>query len=213
MPCLRVLQMRLTQAQEAQIQALARSLMGERKAHPLRERGFILRHGQRTARGVLALRAQLTDDASHDEALRVAALFHDVGKGIEPHARYGAALAREALQALLPAGMLEEVCALIAAHCDRRAENFWAQVLQDADILDHFGSVEIGLSFQYGAYTEGGMDETLQWYRTEFAAYAAHVRERLHFDPSRAVFDEKIAFTLAFVRRLACEAAGDYPKE
>ena len=76
------------------LDALAQKLMANHKAHVMRERGFIYRHGRRVARGVILLREAVTPNTSQDDALRVAAMFHDVGKGIEPHEQSGAALAR-----------------------------------------------------------------------------------------------------------------------
>jgi uncharacterized protein len=88
------------------LDALAQKQMAQRKAHPMRETGFIYRHGRRVAASVCRLRARITDDASHDEALRIAGLFHDIGKGIEPHARSGAVLARDLLAEHLPDDLL-----------------------------------------------------------------------------------------------------------
>jgi hypothetical protein len=103
------------------LDALAQKQMAHRKAHPMRETGFIYRHGRRVAASVCHLRARVTDDASHDDALRIAGLFHDIGKGIEPHARSGALLARDLLAEYLPKALLDEVVALIANHCNHDA--------------------------------------------------------------------------------------------
>lgn len=194
----------------AALDALAASLMAGRKAHLLREKGFIYRHGQRAAVAVIALRRLATEDKAHDDALRVAAMFHDVGKGIEPHARTGAAIARVELAPYLTQALLEEVAFLIGEHTNHQTDNLWAKLLQDADLMDHFGSVEIGLSFQYGAYTENGMPETLAWYMEGFEPYAARSRQRLNFDFSRPIFDEKVGFTREFIQRLQVELHGQY---
>lgn len=192
------------------LDALASQLMRQRKAHLLRERGFIYRHGQRVAASVITLRQRVTEDDSHDEVLSAAALFHDVGKGIEPHERTGAALAQTLLAPYMTEAELEEVVFLIGAHKSSGIDSLWARLLMDADFLDHFGAVEIGLSFQYGAYLEEGMATTLDWYQTGFDQHAAHVRALLHFDVSRAVFDEKVEYCHAFARRLATEMAGGF---
>lgn len=189
---------------------MAAGLMKERKAHLGREVGFIYRHGRRTAVGAVELRGRVTDDAGHDDALRVAAMFHDVGKGIEPHARTGALITRDALNGLLPPALLEEVVFLIGEHKNRASENLWARLLQDADMLDHFGTIEVCLSFQYGMESGDGLDSSLNWYQEHFRPYAARVRKRLHTHAALFVFDEKVAFTEAFVKRLLVEAAGAY---
>lgn len=194
------------------LEALAEKTMAKRKAHLTRERGFIWRHCKRTAVGVLQLRERVTDDASHDDALRVAAMFHDIGKGIEPHERSGAVLCRELLADLVPPALLEEAVGLIAAHKDHQSTDPWARLLQDADIIDHFGTVEVGISFQYGAFSAGepGMDTTLAWYQDDYMPYVERTRRQLYYDAARAIFDEKVAYTLAFAQRLAVEMAGGY---
>ena len=75
------------------IAALAKKYL-MRRAHLERETGFIYAHGQRVASGVIELRRRVTDDASHDDLLRCAAIFHDVGKGIGEHGQTGAVMVR-----------------------------------------------------------------------------------------------------------------------
>ena len=92
-------------------------LMADRKAHLEREKGGIYFHGDRVAKTVIHLRnVVLPNDDSKDELLTIAAWFHDIAKGIEPHASYGAVLTKEALQVLVPPLMLEAICELIATH-------------------------------------------------------------------------------------------------
>lgn len=194
------------------LEALAEKTMAARKAHLTRERGFIWRHCRRTAVGVIQLRERVTGDASHDDALRIAAMFHDIGKDIEPHEHTGALLCRDLLADLLPPALLEEVVCLIAAHKDHQSTDPWARLLQDADIIDHFGTVELGISFQYGAFAAGepGMDATLAWYRDEYMPYVERTRKQLYCDAARAIFEEKVAFTQAFAQRFAVEMMGGY---
>ena len=180
------------------------------KDFTMREKGFIYRHGKRVMAGVIDLRQRITDDDSRDDALKIAGLFHDVGKGIEPHARSGAALVLELLGDLLAPALLREVAALIVEHTNHRTDDPFAKILQDADALDHFGTIEIGLSFQYGAYNEEGIDAALSWYQQEYLPYTARVRERIKYKESLAIYDEKVAFTRQFIERLLTEAAGRY---
>lgn len=208
LPLMRVFQMRVIDFDV--LDALAAKWMRERKAHLMREKGFIYKHGKRVAVGVIALRERVTGDDGHDDALRVAGLFHDIGKGIEPHGESGAALVRAMLQEHLPEALLSEVEELIASHEKRGATGLFLNVLQDADIIDHFGATEIIMSSQYGAYDELGIETTRDWYRTEFEPYVARSRKLLHFDVSRAILDEKAAYTRAFARRLEIEAGGAY---
>ncbi len=194
------------------LDALARKLMARRKAHPMRETGFIYKHGKRVARSVILLRERLfPEDALHDDALRIAAMFHDIGKGIEPHNVSGEALVRAMLAGLVPETLLQDVARLIAAHTRHDGPHTPDEMLlMDADVLDHFGAVEIALSAQYGAYDEKGVETMLEWYQEQYPPYCARTRERLHFDLTKAIFDEKAAYAQAYAERLAREAAGEY---
>lgn len=194
----------------ARLDGLAADLMSTRKAYPMRERGYVYRHCKRVAVGVIALRHMALSDASHDDALRIAAMFHDVGKGIEPHEQTGAAIAREVLGPILDPTLLEQVIALIAGHRKHATGGLWVKLLQDADILDHFGTIEVGMNFQHGAFSEEGMPHTLDYYQRELDRHAAQERALLHFNFSRDIFDEKVAFSRAFADRLAIELSGRY---
>lgn len=194
----------------AALDALAQRLMKDRKAHLMREKGFVYGHGKRVAVGVIALRGMITQDGGHDDGLRIAAMFHDVGKGIEPHGQSGAALAREMLREQLDPALLGEVAFYIAEHTNREAADPFAKILQDADVLDHFGSLEIGLAFQYGAYNEEGMRATALWYRDAYGPYVERTLRKLNHPQSKAILEDKVAFTLAFARRFEAEWKGLY---
>ena len=195
------------------LDALAAQWMKDRRSHLRREPGFVYDHGRRVAKGVITLRKQVTRDESHDDLLRVAAMFHDVGKGIEPHNVSGATLAREGLAELLSPDECAEVARLIRVHCQRDgSHDLWAHLLQDADLLDHFGTVEIWMAIQHQAYEGGSMADLSRYYQedTGYSRHAGRWREELNFECSRRIYDEKHAFVLAFGRRLAVEASGEY---
>lgn len=196
---------------------LAQKYLLRRKSHIEREIGAAYFHGERTAKGVLLLREQVTSDASHDDELRVAAMFHDIGKGIEPHAHTGAVLARDLLASELTPQELETVCALIAAHPHRRPEadehSLWEKLLQDADLLDHYGIQGIWLGFSYLAYTDQkDMLQCLRFYLEEWPAQVEKHRKLLNFPQARAIFEEKVAFERSIVERTKIEGAGGYLK-
>ena len=102
---------------------VARHLMKRRKAHPERETGSVYDHGKRVARLIITLRkAVIPDDDSMDDILRLAGMFHDIGKGIEPHAAYGAPIMMQAVKGLVSEREAQEAARLIEAHCDRRPD-------------------------------------------------------------------------------------------
>lgn len=198
------------------LDALAKQYMGHRKSHLEREIGHVYFHGKRVAKSVVLLREKLfPEDGSHDDILRCAGLFHDLGKGIEPHDRTGTALARELLREELTASELEEVCGLILAHNDRTpkggSHSCWVQLLQDADLLDHFGSQGVWLSFIFYAYAgQKGIEDLIQFYDAEWERPIPHYRSSLNFDLSRSIFDEKIAYERSVIRRLRLESDGSF---
>lgn len=198
------------------LEALAEQTMAHRKFHLEREIGHVYFHGKRVANSVLLLRKTIfPEDASHDDVLRCAGLFHDIGKGINPHARTGALLVRELLQGEMTAAELDEVCELISVHDDRHPDSdlhsSWAKLLQDADLLDHFGIQGLWLSFTYYAYTgQQGMGKLPEFYETDWKETIKKNRAMIHFDVSKAIFDEKTEYEYSVIRRLTLEAEGRY---
>ncbi|NLG23783.1 MAG: HD domain-containing protein [Clostridiales bacterium] len=197
------------------LDGLARRLMAGRKAHLQREVGSIYDHGRRVAAGVVALRQLVAPgEGALDGDLRVAAMFHDVGKGIEPHERYGAAIFREAARDVLDREAIDRAAALILAHCDRRpnepAHGPAARLLQDADLLDHFGAYRVWMDVQYYAHTGEGISALAKYLREECAPSMARHRAMLNFEQSIAIFDEKRRFTDEWARRLMIESEGGF---
>ena len=198
------------------LEAIANKAMGARKSHVEREIGHVYFHGKRVANSVILLRKRVfPEDDSHNEILRCAGLFHDVGKGIEPHAHTGAMLARELLKEELTASELDAVCELISVHDDRHPEDDrhspWVKLLQDADHLDHFGSQGLWLSFIYRAYVgQKDMMELPAFYESEWDDSVPRTRSRLNFDISKEIFDEKVKYERDVIRRLKLEGEGIY---
>lgn len=196
-----------------QLDQLARKLMKKRKSHVEREIGSVYYHGRRVSRLVCDLRAQIVpQDSSMDEVLRLAGLFHDVGKGIEPHARYGAVIFREAMRDCdVTPEETDAAARLIAAHCDRRptepVHDVWERLLQDADLLDHIGTYTIWMDFNWCAYREEGVDEARKRL-SSVEEYIAANRAGINFPQSLAIYDEKSEFLRAFAARLDWESRG-----
>ena len=197
-----------------ELKPIAFQLMGTRKAHLEREKGGIYYHGERVAKTVVALRKIiLPDDSSNDETLQIAALFHDIGKGIEPHAGYGSVLAREALKTYFDETTLENICNLISLHCARSPEdnNYseYVKLLQDADMLDHFGTVDVWMNFWYSAYTERDLTKTAFFEDFDWESHCENNRKLLNYEISKRIFDEKVKYTNSFYSRLRVECMGD----
>ena len=195
-----------------ELKALAYKHLGNRKAHPERERGFIYYHGQRGAKLAITLRKLIIPDLDDkDDILIVAAYFHDIAKGIEPHSRYGAIIVEELLKSYCEPDELTEICDLIGSHLKTKAEKQMTKlemVLQDADILDHFGTVELWMNFQYYANTDAPIVESVKFYQEKFDDHAKRISGYLNFEISRKICQEKIAFVKQFTDRMAVEATG-----
>lgn len=195
-----------------QIRGLAFKHLGKRKSHLYREPGFIYYHGQRVGEIALQLRKRiLPHQPEFDDVILVGSWFHDLGKGIEPHWEYGALLAREILAAYCGADDLERIVEIIGSHTLRKqGESYpdYVKLVQDADILDHFGTVEIWMNFLHNAYSKGTMLDSVRFYQGEYSHHAQTVRELLNYSESIEVFDEKDRFVREFAERLKIEAEG-----
>ena len=195
---------------------IAFRLMGKRKSHLEREVGAAYFHGKRTGKGAVELRKRLfPEDDSMDEILLCAGMFHDMCKGLEPHSDNAAFLCRKVLAEELTAEEMEQVCRLIAAHDKRHpgtdVNTVWEQLLQDADILDHYGSQGIWMSNTYYVYHgQREMAALGEFYFDEWDKQCQMDRVKLNFDLSKQIFDEKVAFEASVIRRMLQEADGKY---
>lgn len=185
--------------------------MGKRQSHPDREPGYVFYHGQRVAQISLTLREMIfPDQTGDDDLIRVGGWFHDVGKGIEPHWEYGALICRKILQDLCPPERLEGIVQIVGSHTLRKTKEYpyYVKLVQDADILDHFGSQEIWLNFWHSAYRHQTVEDALAFYDKSYREHIQRVRGLLNYPESVVFFDEKDRFVTDFVERLSAEARG-----
>ncbi|CAG7628275.1 HD domain-containing protein [Paenibacillus allorhizosphaerae] len=191
---------------------LAFKTMGKRKSHLQREKGYIFYHCERVAKIAIHLREALfPGDSSKDDVIFAGALFHDVTKGIEPHAATGAYLVPQLLQDYASNEEIQCVSEIVRLHNTRNREDqpFYVRIVQDADILDHFGSQEVWLKFMYGAHKdENVFDAVRMWESDEHEKYVAGSRNALNFELSRQIFNRKHSFHREFVQRFKAECGG-----
>ncbi|TCZ79286.1 hypothetical protein E0485_05305 [Paenibacillus albiflavus] len=82
--------------------------------------------------------------------------------------------------------------------------------MQDADVLDHFGSLEIWLKFQVSAHREENVFDAINlWESDETAEYIQNNRNVLNYELSKAIFDRKISFQKQYQERFALECKGE----
>lgn len=185
--------------------------MGKRPSHVYREPGYIFAHGQRVGQIALQLRKLIYPGEQKDDAvILVGSWFHDIGKGIEPHWEYGALLARAILRDCCPPDQLEQIAEIVGSHARRKQKPFpyYVKLVQDSDILDHFGSQEIWLNFTRAARSGGGIEESLSFHKEQYGANVSRVRRLLNYEESVTFFDEKDRFVRAFIERFRLEAEG-----
>ncbi len=195
------------------INEVAIKTMSKRKAHLHRERGFIYYHCQRVAKIALKLRENLfPEDNSMDDIIYVGALFHDVTKGIEPHNSTGAHLIHHLLRDHCSELELKLVSEVIELHNSRQQEEhpFYVKLVQDADVLDHFGSLQMWLKFMYSASMEENVfDAITMWESEEHEQYIKSNRNVLNYDVSKGIFDRKIDFEKRYQERFTLECNGE----
>lgn len=195
------------------LKEIAYKLMGNRKAQLEREKGFIYYHGLRVSKISLNLRKIiLSEDCSHDDIITVASLFHDVAKGIEPHGKNGAVLVKEILRDYCSEYEMTGIEDIIYYHSLRKKNNDYSdyiKIVQDSDMLDHFGSMEIWLNFQYCAYKDESIQKALEFYNNKYNDEVQKCRGLLNYEASCKIFDEKVSFTNSFVDRFRREAEGE----
>ena len=192
---------------------LAQDLMKNRKAHLDREIGSVYYHGRRVAALALELRRQIVPgDDSMDETLRLAGMFHDVGKGIEPHEAYGATIMRQAVEELVPPEQALRASRMIENHPDRRPQedvhDVWTRLLQDADLLDHMGTYGLWMDIQYQAHHHLCVDDHLEYLNGHVEEYFAYHRAQLNFPLSIEEYDRRGELVLDYWKRLQVEAEG-----
>jgi uncharacterized protein len=177
------------------IEAIAFQEMGGRKELKTREPGWLFYHGLRTARIAEQLREALGDDVNRD-VLFAGALFHDIGKGTDPHNEHGAEVTRRLLAGECSEAELAPICEIVRLHNQRRdakSHPVPVRIVQDADNLDHVGPIVAWLAFYWSGTRNETAEEHVQFASgDENAKYREAMRSYLNFDVSRRLFDERV---------------------
>ncbi len=197
--------------ERSQIDRIARETLMNERSHKEREVGWAYRHGDRTAVLALWLRELLFPErVEWDDALYAAAKLHDCAKTSKTdHGKAGAARAGKLLRGVVEAELLPVIQSAILKHNKRGGPSTeMEQLLQDADILDHFGSIEVWLNVSYSVLSGSGPEMSLEFYRTELDKMVEELLPQFNFEPARRVFLERVQYSRQFGERLAVEAAG-----
>ncbi len=196
-----------------QIEQLAYSKMKDRKTLG-REKGFIYYHGRRVAKIAVNIYENVADNKTSEEKnlLYCGCLFHDIGKGIEPHNETGALITREYLKEFLTPNQLDTVSEVVYQH-NRRGHEYingiLGKIAQDADILDHMGSMDIWIAFMYHANFEESVDESLKFFDGgKWEEITKMLRALINYPISLDAFDRRKDFTQKFIETFKREADG-----
>lgn len=193
------------------IDGIARDVLAMRRDFPFREPGWMLYHGARTGRIAVRL-AGLTESDVDRDALYVAGLFHDVAKEEKCHNEAGARRTRQLLAEHVPAATLAVICEGVRLHNQRKADGLsdFAKLIQDADSIDHVGLIDVWLSFYWSGFHGETIDDHAAWIDgDERRRYREYMRTHLHFDASRAMFDERLRLADRFFSDFRQEYLGD----
>jgi uncharacterized protein len=139
------------------------------------------------------------------EILDLAALFHDLKRGEDDHAKRSAEFAEQVLRSEgFSEGFLKAVGDAIASHsytCGRTPQSLEAKVLSDADRLDAMGAIGIYRTVQYNL--ERGYPA---------ARVAEHISEKLlrlsggmHTATGRKMAKQREAILRLYMESLLCE--------
>ena len=157
-----------------EIKQIAAQEMKNRASHKWKAAGNKYYHGLRTAKIAKELYRRLGFGALPD-TLTAAAWLHDIRNGKEEHERLGAEHVWEILQNCCTNEETEKIARLVLIHDSRDMQGLTDEemVLQDADMLDHFGTFEIWEVFQYSGYHSIPLEETIKWMQDNcFPRYA-----------------------------------------
>ena len=207
----------------------ARSRMERADDSPL-ELGYRLHHGERVGAIAASLAERVCPGAAPSELYRIAGVVHDVGKagyrGPVPHGPRGAQILRaEAAQWFEPEE-LDFVCLMVENHYARPLSRWYegkekpvwpapVLVIQDADLLDHFGTNYFWITFHhaiakgegpdrfFASYTEPGTRRGLGWVQDS--------RRSLNFEESRRELDRRQSLAEAFYKEMAMDLEGKLP--
>ncbi len=195
------------------IENLAFQKMGDNKSHPKRETGYIYYHGLRTGKLAIEIRKIINKiDDSKDGVIYIASLFHDIAKGNEPHNENGSILIKQILKDECSNEELGEIAEIIRCHNLRDSSEEWSKqikLVQDADIIDHMGTMEVWLNFAYQLCDGKSVDSSIEFYNTEeYESYLKESKNKLNYDISRKIFNDRARFMNEFIERLSIEGKG-----
>jgi uncharacterized protein len=193
------------------VEQVACECMAGRQESKEREPGWLYHHGRRVARIAMRLADELGAAADRN-VMYAGALFHDIGKGAEPHNEIGATITRETLKELCTPLELESICDIIRKHNQRQLSDQFCEavrIVQDADVLDHVGSIGPWLAFYWSGVHNETFDDHVRFIEgEENATIQMRMKAGLNYEVSRHIFEDRLELEKRFfaeVRRVYLE--------
>ncbi|WP_353893208.1 HD domain-containing protein [Proteinivorax hydrogeniformans] len=177
-----------------------------------RETGYLYYHGLRVANLSLNLANMLGDLSNNTkERMYIAAIFHDVAKGREPHNLTGAIKTKNLLKQVLSQQEINEIARLIYYHNRRGNDNLHLEtkILQDADIIDHTGTLDVWLGMHYVVDEDLSPKQALKFFLGgSWHQMVVQQRAKLNFPLSKRVYDKRVYYAEKFFKKMAWEMKG-----
>ncbi len=181
-------------------------LLNNKGAQPLREPGYIYYHGQRVAELCKWLCSQVGAKGINKNNLYAASLFHDIAKGKAHHALAGSKIIGDVLGDSVNNSERENIERLVREHNLRELPNKCSRdskILQDADILDHFGAQGVWLSTCITVKSGKIQQDMIDYvFGQNEKAYIKERYSQLNFTASKNEFKRRMRFQKNFFKRL-----------
>lgn len=195
-----------------EIVTLAEKLMGPIREVP-HEQGYRLHHGKRVADLAMLIAKEEKLDLNLD-ILIVSGLLHDIGKNKSKnvddgvvHGPKGAEIVRERFSSLMTEEELEQVCDIITNH-NSRPHSKWYDgkerpvlsneilVIQDADLLDHFGEAGVNIILKWAKVKNTPLNTLYnEWINHPLKiSWREESRSSINFEFSRAELERRIEY-------------------
>ncbi len=183
-----------------------------------REDGYRLYHGRRVAR--LACRLSRRENLCPRVdcmVLAAACLFHDLGKcqghDAADHGKTGSMAVEHELRGLVNPRQLRGVRQAIYWHNKREKSPpdlcTEGKLLQDADLLDHFGAQEVWVTIYSAAAERQPVSSALSMWKSEkIRSWTDYALVNLNFPTSRRAMQKRLQFTRRFFWQLQREEKG-----
>lgn len=195
------------------LQKIAYEKMGRRVSDPKKEPGYVYNHCRRVAEISLKLRKLLYPDYDKkDDVLYVGALFHDIGKGIEPHSKIGGLIIESMIGHLCSKEEMEEIIKIVSLHNVRSSDDDskFVKIVQDADLIDHFGTHNVWMAYVGNALQHKKLEDALEYYEGDMRKdFVINCMNMLNFEESKKIMKRRVEATDSFIRRTRAEQNGE----